>query len=736
MKPGIYLIRLREWKVYRLRGIGPKYNRNTIPNSFIFSRIYILMIPLLMVACFANIIYGEDEQNRWSGMIEINEEYFSDDVPKAIPDAGTTTSILDIAKAGTIVDLNVKLNINHESNGNLDIYLIAPDGTRVELFTDVGSISSNFLDTVLDNEAGQPITEGTAPFTNSYRPEGNLADLYGKDINGTWKLEVTDDWGGNTGTLNSWCLIAKLHVKGPVPSPVILSEPSLPGGICDTISWDDVGEICQHETSVAKTIPDEGTITSTLVIDDNGVIEDLNVKVNISHDWDSELDVYLIAPDGTRVELFTDVGGSQDDFVDTMLDNQALQSITEGSAPFTGSYRPEGSLDALIGKNIKGSWVLEVTDDSWFGTGALNSWALTIDKADVLYYAECATDPDFVNVVANSGWMLDRSFTVAELDASQEYWYRAKARPLQLWSQTSQEDFETDTLSDTKATVGGDVMLAGGGGGVLGPEIDIIENPSFETESGWLVGGNSLFVLFGTGYSDSEELWISDGDWAACVIFLDDFWYDEGDSSYFRQTVDWTGVETLVFDYCGILANSLEARIMIGDKEVWSDDRMDGLEDAHYDETINVSEFTGEQDLKLIVEAKRTGAYTAAVFWDNLRTYGAGGSVPSGNIVSTPISLGEDDTWDTLVFNATTPSGTELTLDVLPATGSSPIAGYRNVRSGTDLSGLNRRTIRLRANLSTSDSEATPVLHDWSVTNTDASCESDWSNVESSLPQQ
>ena len=71
------------------------------------------MIPLLILTCFTNTVCGEEEQGRWSGVVEINEEYFSDDTPKAIPDAGTTTSILTIPDAGTIVDLNVKLDISH-----------------------------------------------------------------------------------------------------------------------------------------------------------------------------------------------------------------------------------------------------------------------------------------------------------------------------------------------------------------------------------------------------------------------------------------------------------------------------------------------------------------------------------------------------------------------------------------------------------------------------------------------
>jgi hypothetical protein len=86
-------------------------------------------------------------------------------------------------------------------------------------------------------------------------------------------------------------------------------------------------------------------------------------------------------------------------------------------------------------------------------------------------------------------------------------------------------------------------------------------------------------------------------------------------------------------------------------------------------------------------------------------------------------------------FNTTIPVDTELTVDILPAAGSTPVSGYENVSSGAELSGIGDPTIRLRANLSTTDPANTPVLHDWSVTYTDPAfaCESNWSNVESSL---
>ena len=46
-----------------------------------------------------------------------------------------------------------------------------------------------------------------APFTGTYRPEGNLSLLNGKSANGVWTLKVTDDNVGDVGTLNNWDLI-------------------------------------------------------------------------------------------------------------------------------------------------------------------------------------------------------------------------------------------------------------------------------------------------------------------------------------------------------------------------------------------------------------------------------------------------------------------------------------------------------------------------------------------------
>lgn len=660
-------------------------------------------------------------------------EYPSTDVPVDIPDQGTVTSRLTIDDTEVITDLNVMLNINHRWDGDLTATLIAPDGTRVELFSKVGGKGDDFNNTIFDNEATELITAGSAPFEGAYIPEGDLSKFYGKSMNGTWKLQVTDSSYSATGTLNSWSLIIQTEKEEELPlsAPVIQSEPSVPGGICDTVSWMDVNNTTEYSSQSPVNIPSNGTKTTNLVIDDFGLINDLNVKVNIDHGCNSELNVYLTAPDSTQVELFTDVGGSSENFHDTILDNEASQYITEGTAPFTGSFIPEGNLDDLTGTDIHGTWQLEIIDDGWVASGTLNSWSLIADLANILHYAEAAIDPNFNSIVAKSGWVLDNNYTFTNLDPNQVYWYRVKTSPQEKWHQTSQMEFNTDTLTDTITTEDGDVELPVSGS-AQEELVYIIENPSFEDSGGWMIEGNDALLVFNTGgYPD--HIWGTEGNYVLGTVLNDDYSYEDGAYVYTWQTVDWTSITRLIFDLCNVYGNYLSGQVYIGDELLWTSPPCYGTFKESRNVEIDVSGITGIQDLELWVKVTRTGRYTAGIFWDNLRTYGIPNDEGlSGEIISTPISINEDDTWDIVTFNMTTPEDTTITVDVLGETGSTPISGYANILSGTDLRGLTQKTIRLRATLSSDNSTVTPMLHDWSICYTNAARESTWSNVVSS----
>jgi hypothetical protein len=74
------------------------------------------------------------------------------------------------------------------------------------LSTRHGNGLDNYTNTTFDDEATNHITSGIPPYTGSFRPDQFLSTLDGTSGNGTWKLEVVDSGGGDTGTLTAWSI--------------------------------------------------------------------------------------------------------------------------------------------------------------------------------------------------------------------------------------------------------------------------------------------------------------------------------------------------------------------------------------------------------------------------------------------------------------------------------------------------------------------------------------------------
>ncbi|HEX8103234.1 MAG TPA: proprotein convertase P-domain-containing protein [Solirubrobacteraceae bacterium] len=138
----------------------------------------------------------------------------------AIPDGDATgvTTSMTLPAGGRVADVDIKLNITHTYDGDVQAFLIHPDGTTVKLFAGVGDSGHNFTDTVLDDEAATSIVSGTAPFTGSFRPEGSLAALDGKPIGGVWELKLVDTAAQDTGTLTSWGITRRAPACSPPPA--------------------------------------------------------------------------------------------------------------------------------------------------------------------------------------------------------------------------------------------------------------------------------------------------------------------------------------------------------------------------------------------------------------------------------------------------------------------------------------------------------------------------------------
>lgn len=284
------------------------------------------------------------------------------------------------------------------------------------------------------------------PGQGTYLPEeGNLSVFTGQPANGTWTLEVNDGGPGDVGTLWGWSLWLSYNNPCPIGTPVATNTATNTATRTNTPTFtptftpQPVGTNTLQPTStrtptftptptytktsipmrsptrtrtptrtptftntpfgtptatpfcsmtynsadVPKPVPDQGTTTSTLTVNDVGTIAELRVtNLTLEHTYASDLSVYLISPQGTRVALFTNICGSN---VWTAANTGFTVSRNGGAVmgttcpPGQGTYLPEeGSLTPLIGQPSNGTWTLEVSDGGPYDVGTLRAWSLWI----------------------------------------------------------------------------------------------------------------------------------------------------------------------------------------------------------------------------------------------------------------------------------------------------------------------------------------------------------------------
>ncbi|CAN5428091.1 hypothetical protein BH11BAC2_BH11BAC2_08090 [soil metagenome] len=154
------------------------------------------------------------------------------------------TTIFELKVAGLdqeILDnqfglISIKLNIRHQNFTNLDMYLVAPSGERVELTNCDGDDMPVKKSIAFCDTASQQIFTSGFPYGGTYRPHGFLAWFNNHcKGNGVWKLKIVDtNRRKGRGILIYW----QLHFgKNPVVPVTIKSSP-LPLIVvnCDEVS--------------------------------------------------------------------------------------------------------------------------------------------------------------------------------------------------------------------------------------------------------------------------------------------------------------------------------------------------------------------------------------------------------------------------------------------------------------------------------------------------------------------
>ncbi|HEX8270325.1 MAG TPA: zinc-dependent metalloprotease family protein [Flavobacterium sp.] len=139
--------------------------------------------------------------------MSVCENFNADDVPVEIPadDVGAVSSVINIAENFQIIHATVTVDISHTWVTDMSVKLISPDGLEIPLFSntcgDADDVSATFSD-----EGSQLNCSGTPVISGIIAPQTPLSSLIGASANGSWTLEVFDEFGEDGGAINAWSL--------------------------------------------------------------------------------------------------------------------------------------------------------------------------------------------------------------------------------------------------------------------------------------------------------------------------------------------------------------------------------------------------------------------------------------------------------------------------------------------------------------------------------------------------
>ncbi len=314
----------------------------------------------------------------------------------AIPANGTAApypSEINIAgHEGLVTDVQVNLiNFSHNSPDDVDLMLVAPNGNKVVLMSDVGGGNPvNNLNLLISDAAPASLPDSTAIVSGSYKPTnfelgdafpgpapvgaptGNrLSALNGSVANGTWQLYLVDDNGNNAGSINGGWLIFIQSSANAIGIP---------------------------ESGTATPYAAQKTIAGVL-----GTVTKVTVTLsNFSHTSPDDVDVMLVAPNGRRIVLMSDVGGTTEvGGLNLTFDDAAPNNLPDNSQLASGLYKPTDfelgdvfplpapqgattgtTLDAFYGSAPTGIWKLFIVDDSGNNAGSIGgSWNLNLQTS-------------------------------------------------------------------------------------------------------------------------------------------------------------------------------------------------------------------------------------------------------------------------------------------------------------------------------------------------------------------
>ena len=326
--------------------------------------------------CGSDVVQFEFEIDRKDGF-ETSFSIQSDDLPNGV---GVVFSKLTYTSSD--INGSVVFNgLNELSSGNYDLNFTAVFGTESESFF----VTLNQRDSYLD----KPLLE--TPLNNSENQSVSPDLIWKSNFNAdTYQLQIALDnffqnkildTVVNQNQFTPLNLDSNKRYYWRVKQQNFCTESSFSEAYTfntTTISCFEVSA-----TGLPKNIADatesvKGITTTSINLNYNLPIQDLNIIVDIEHTYLEDLTLYIETPDGTRYILSSELGGSENDYSNTIFDQEATQSISAGSPPFTGRFRPLQNISELYSGSVFGVWKLIIQDNYIEDDGRLVDFTLGV----------------------------------------------------------------------------------------------------------------------------------------------------------------------------------------------------------------------------------------------------------------------------------------------------------------------------------------------------------------------
>ncbi|MFK5889418.1 MAG: M12 family metallo-peptidase [Flavobacteriaceae bacterium] len=275
----------------------------------------------------------------------------------------------------------VQLTLSGIADGNLganDISVIAtaPSLTRT-VVTNLQVYSPTFTTQTITSPSDGSIGVTTSP-TLSWDSQGNAK---------SYDVQVAVDINFNTivksaNTTETSYTLMGLNEATTYYWRVRPVNPCINGAYSATNVFATLQTTCTTTTyaDAPIAIPDNSTVgaTSTINVPNNITISDVNIGVNITHQWIGDIELNITSPSNKTVQLIASSSCAPAN-MSVIFNDDGNSALCNGAAPgYSGVIKPSGNLSDYNGDNAQGVWTLFMEDQGQDDIGSLTSWNVEV----------------------------------------------------------------------------------------------------------------------------------------------------------------------------------------------------------------------------------------------------------------------------------------------------------------------------------------------------------------------